>query len=144
VPQYDGSLVDPYACGTFEIGPLASAGRTVVQFGGNTGCTGDADPTGIYDSSTNTWSAGPMCQRCADPNGTTLCTLADSPAAVLRTATSCLRRAVMSAVMSKIPTHFFEFTTSNAINQVADAPTEIRGTRLATLSIFLSCPMARF
>jgi hypothetical protein len=112
------SLVDPYACGNYEIGPAPlRPDGTVVQFGGNTGCTGDADPTGIYDSTTGVWSAGPNVPEVCGSNGTTQCDLADAPAAVLPNGNILF--AADTGAFEK-PTHFFEFTTLNAINQVAD------------------------
>jgi hypothetical protein len=112
------SLVDPYACGNYEIGPAPlRPDGTVVQFGGNTGCTGDADPTGIYDSTTGVWSAGPNVPEVCGSNGTTQCDLADAPAAVLPNG-NILFGAETGAY--EPPSHFFEFTTLNAINQVAD------------------------
>ncbi len=116
------SLVDPYACGQFEIGPAPlRPDGTVVQFGGNTGCTGDADPTGIYDSTTGVWSAGPNVPEVCGSNGTTQCTLEDSPAAVLPNGNILFAVSAYAGIAADaLPTHFFEFTTSNAINQVAD------------------------
>lgn len=112
------SLVDPYACGNYEIGPAPlRPDGTVVQFGGNTGCTGDADPTGIYDSTTGVWSAGPNVPEVCASNGTTQCDLADAPAAVLPNGNILF--AADTGAFEK-PSHFFEFTTLNAINQVAD------------------------
>ncbi len=135
------SLVDPYACGTFEIGPAAlRPDGTVVQFGGNTGCTGDADPTGIYDSSTNTWSAGPNVPEVCGSNGTTLCTLADAPAAVLPNGNILFAASGYVGGNVQIPTHFFEFTTSNAINQVADAPDGDSGNTVSDSFNFLVLP----
>jgi hypothetical protein len=116
------SLVDPYACGNYEIGPAPlRPDGTVVQFGGNTGCTGDADPTGIYNSNTGIWIAGPNVPEVCGPNGTTQCTLEDSPAAVLPNGNILFAASAFAGmVVDELPTHFFEFTTGNAINQVAD------------------------
>jgi len=116
------SLVDPYACGQFEIGPAPlRPDGTVVQFGGNTGCTGDADPTGIYNSNTEIWIAGPNIPEVCGSNGTTQCNLEDSPAAVLPNGNILFAASAYAGIdVDELPTHFFEFTTSNAINQVAD------------------------
>ncbi len=112
------SLVDPYACANYEIGPAPlRPDGTVVQFGGNTGCTGEADPTGIYDSTTGVWSAGPNVPEVCGSNGTTQCNLADAPAAVLPNGNILFGA---ETGYGKAPSHFFEFTTLNAINQVAD------------------------
>ena len=108
------SLVDPIACGNYEIGPAPlRPDGTVVQFGGDTGCTGDADPIGIYDSSTGVWSAGPNVPNVSGANFN----LADAPAAVLPNGNILF---AANPGYGKKPTHFFEFTTLNAINQVAD------------------------
>ena len=93
---------------------------TVVAFGGNTGCNGysdptSADPTAIYDSTTNNWSAGPYVP---DVDGVYL-NLADAPVAVLPNGNILF---AASPGFAQDSTHFFEFTTSNTINQVADAP----------------------
>ncbi len=112
------SLVDPIACGNYEIGPAPlRPDGTVVQFGGNSGCNGAADPTGIYDSSTGVWSAGPNIPEVCGSNGTTQCDLADAPAAVLPNGNILFGA---ETGYGEAPSHFFEFTTLNAINQVAD------------------------
>lgn len=112
------SIVDPATCGNDEIGPAVTRpDGTVVAFGGNTGCTGEADPTAIYDASKNTWAQGPNVPAACGDNGTTDCTLADAPAAMLPNG-NILFAASAGAYQS--PTHFFEFTSANAINQVAD------------------------
>jgi hypothetical protein len=85
----------------------------VVAFGGNTGCTGAADPIGIYDSTTGAWSAGPNVPTLSGVNFS----LADAPAAVLPNGNILF---AASPGYASPPTHFFEFTTLNAINQVAD------------------------
>jgi len=114
------SLIDPYACGNFEIGPaVLRPDGTLVAFGGNTGCvTGaTADPTAIYSSSSGTWAAGPDVPAVCGDDGATSCDLADAPAALLPNGNVLF---AASAGYGNAPTHFFEFTTSNAINQVAD------------------------
>jgi hypothetical protein len=135
------SLVDPYTCGNFEIGPAPlRPDGTVVQFGGNTGCTGEADPTGIYDSSTGVWSAGPNIPEVCASNGTTPCTLADSPAAVLPNGNILFAASGYVGGYVRIPTHFFEFTTSNAINQVADDPYGLSANSFSDSFNFLVLP----
>jgi hypothetical protein len=112
------SLIDPTACGNFEIGPAVTRpDGTVVAFGGNTGCTGQPDPTAIYQSSKNTWIQGPNVPAACGSGGTTNCTLADAPAAMLPSG-NILFAASAGAYHS--PTHFFEFTSANTIEQVAD------------------------
>jgi hypothetical protein len=115
------SLVDPYECGNFEIGPAAvRPGGTVVAFGGNTGCKAAGsppDPTAIYQISAGTWSAGPNVPAVCGKQGTKNCDLADAPAAVLPDGNILF---AASAGYGDAPTHFFEYTTANAINQVAD------------------------
>jgi hypothetical protein len=112
------SLVDPAACGTNEIGPAVVRGATLVAFGGNTGCTTPAtDPTAIYNIGTNTWTTGPVVPSVCGSDGTSPCTLADAPAALLRTGNILF---AASAGYGTAPTHFFEFTRGNSITQVSD------------------------
>ncbi len=107
-------LADPYACGNFEIGPAAlRPDGTVVAFGGNTGCTGAVDPTAIFDSTTGMWTAGPSVPIVSGKKFN----LADAPAAVLPNGNILF---AASPGYGLNPTHFFEFTSANAINQVAD------------------------
>jgi hypothetical protein len=112
------SLIDPTACGNYEIGPAVTRpDGTVVAFGGNTGCTGQADPTVIYKSSDNTWTQGPNVPAACGSGGTTNCTLADAPAAMLPNGNILF---AASAGAYRSPTHFFEFSRANAVDQVAD------------------------
>jgi hypothetical protein len=121
------SLVDPYQCRNWEIGPAAlRPDGSLVAFGGNSGCVSGetADPTAIYDSSNGLWSAGPnvpaVCGTGTPP--TTSCSLADAPAALLPNGNILF---AASAGAGSQPTHFFEFTSAtssspNTINQVTD------------------------
>jgi hypothetical protein len=118
------SLVDPAKCGNFEIGPaVLRPDGTLVAFGGNSGCVAPtADPTAIYDSAKGTWSAGPNIPALCGSGGTSSCTLADAPAAVLPDGNILFGASALYAVA---PTHFFEYTSAtstdpNTINQVAD------------------------
>ncbi len=117
------SLPDPYVCGNFEIGPaVMRPDGTLVAFGGNTGCAAEAgsakvDPTAIYNTGTGTWSAGKSVPHVCGTSGTAHCTLADAPAALLPNGNILF---AASAGYGKHPTHFFEYTSTNAINQVAD------------------------
>jgi hypothetical protein len=112
------SLVDPSQCGNFEIGPaIVRADGTLVAFGGNTGCSGQADPTAIYNVAANSWVQGPNVPAICGTNGTTSCDLADAPAALLPNGNILF---AASSGYGDSPTHFFEFTTANTINQVAD------------------------
>jgi hypothetical protein len=113
------SLVDPVACGSFEIGPAVTRGDgTVVAFGGNTGCQAPtADPTAIYNVANVSWTAGPNVPALCGSNGTLSCSLPDSPAA-LEPDGAILFAA--SSGFGGFPTHFFEFSATNAITQVAD------------------------
>jgi hypothetical protein len=118
------SLVDPYQCGNFEIGPAAlRPDGSLVAFGGNSGCVAPtADPTAIYDSTNGTWSAGPNVPALCGTGGKSSCALADAPAAVLPDGNILF---AASARYAKAPTHFFEYTSAtstspNTINQVAD------------------------
>lgn len=113
------SLVDPYVCGNFEIGPAVLRGDgTVVAFGGNTGCAAPtADPTAIYDSARNRWSAGPNLPAVCGTQGNLSCDLADAPAALLPDGNILF---AASDGFGDSPTHFFEFTASNTVQQVSD------------------------
>jgi hypothetical protein len=113
------SLPDPYTCGNFEIGPAVLRGDgTVVAFGGNTGCTASpADPTAIYKYKQNKWIAGPNVPALCGSAGTTSCDLADAPAALEPNGNILF---AASAAYGGKPTHFFEFTTTNTIQQVSD------------------------
>ena len=113
------SLVDPYACGNYEIGPAVTRGDgTVVGFGGNSGCQAPtADPTAVFNVKTSTWTAGPYVPAICGSGGTTSCSLPDSPAALEPDG------AILFAASSSFggfPTHFFEFSAQNTIAQVAD------------------------
>jgi len=109
------SLVDPAACGNWEIGPaVVRPDGTVVAFGGNTGCTSPAsDPTAIYNSSSNNWTSGPNIPAIGGQNFD----LADAPAALLPDGNILF---AASPGYGGSPTHFFEFSTTNTIAQVAD------------------------
>jgi hypothetical protein len=114
------SIVDPIVCGNFEIGPAVLRGDgTVVAFGGNTGCVAGAtaDPTVIYNSAANTWAAGPNIPAVCGSDGATACDLADAPAALLPDGNILF---AASAGYGGNPTHFFEYTPGNTINQVSD------------------------
>ena len=113
------SLVDPYACQNFEIGPAVLRGDgTVVGFGGNSGCQAStADPTAIYKYKTNRWIAGPNVPAVCGSDGTASCSLPDSPAALLPNGNILF---AASANFGGKPTHFFEYTTTNTIQQVSD------------------------
>jgi hypothetical protein len=113
------SLVDPTACGNDALGPAVTRpDGTVVAFGGNTGCTASpADPTAIYTASSNSWISGPNVPAVCGANGTTSCNLAEAPAVMLPNGNILF---AANAGYLSAPTHFFEFTSANAINQVAD------------------------
>jgi hypothetical protein len=114
------SLADPQQCGSWEIGPaVLRPDGTVVAFGGNTGCVSGhtADPTAIYNSTAGTWTRSHNIPALCGTGGTTNCTLADAPAALLPSGNILF---AASAGDGSQPTHFFEFTTSNTIHQVAD------------------------
>lgn len=111
------SLVDPITCGNFEIGPaVLRPNGTVVYFGGNTGCVSgnSADPTAIYDSNNISWNPGPYVPAAC---GGLSCDLADAPAALLPNGNVLF---AASPGYGNSPTHFFEFSAANAINQVSD------------------------
>jgi hypothetical protein len=114
------SLVDPYECGTFEIGPaVMRPDGKLIAFGANTGCKGapsKVSPTAIYDTA-GTWRAGPNIPAVCGKDGTTNCTLADAPAALLPNGNILF---AASSGYGDRPTHFFEFTTGNTIQQVSD------------------------
>jgi hypothetical protein len=114
------SLADP--CGYYEIGPAVTRpDGTTVAFGGVTGtgtpgkCTAAPDPTAIYTASSNSWVQGPNVPNCGI--GIIIyCTLADAPAAMLPNGNILFA----ASRANEAPTHFFEFTSTNTINQVAD------------------------
>jgi hypothetical protein len=113
------SLPDPSTCGNWEIGPaVMRAGGDVVAFGGNTGCKGvtPTDPTAIYSSKKGTWTAGPNIPATCGLGGTTSCTLADAPAALLPDGNILFGA---SAGYAQTPTHFFELS-GKKITQVSD------------------------
>ena len=113
-------LADPYECGNWEIGPaVMRPDGTLVAFGGNTGCKGvpKPDPTAIYDTANGTWSAGRNIPALCGTGGKTSCSLADAPAALLPSGNILF---AASAGAGSQPTHFFEFTSSDTIVQVAD------------------------
>ena len=112
------SLHDPAVCGNFEIGPAVTRpDGTTVAFGGNSLCPAQggkpADPTAIYTASTITWVAGPNVPGVGGANYT----LADAPAAMLPDGNILFAGSPGYGVT---PTHFFEFTAGNTINQVSD------------------------
>ena len=115
------SLVDPYECGNFEIGPaVVRPDGTLVAFGGNSGCNeapSKVDPTAIFDSNSGTWSAGPDVPAVCGKTGLKHCSLPDAPAAILPNGNILF---AASAGYGGSPTHFFEFTAQNTIQQVAD------------------------
>jgi hypothetical protein len=117
------SLIDPTQCGKFEMGPAVTrADGTTVAFGGNSGCTSSpADPTAIYTAAANSWVQGPNVPAVCGASGTTSCTLADAPAALLPSG-NILFAASAGYGNVNPPTHFFEFSSGNTINQVADPP----------------------
>jgi hypothetical protein len=113
-------LADPYKCGNWEIGPaVMRPDGTLVAFGGNTGCKGvpKPDPTAIYDTADGTWSAGRNIPALCGTGGTTSCSLADAPAALLPDGNILF---AASAGAGSQPTHFFEYASADTIKQVAD------------------------
>jgi FG-GAP-like repeat len=111
-------LINPPSCGLFEIGPAVTRpDGTVVAFGGITACGGTTDPTGIYNPFNDTWIQGPSLPTICGTNSTTMCTLADAPAALLPNGNILF---AASAGFQQTPAHWFEFTSTNAINQVVD------------------------
>lgn len=114
------SLPDPYQCGNFEIGPAVVRGDgKVVAFGGNTGCVAGAtaDPTAILDVKSGAWSLGPYLPAVCGPDGATSCDLADAPAALLPNGSILF---AASAGYGTAPTHFFEFSRKDTVEQVSD------------------------
>jgi hypothetical protein len=114
------SLPDPYQCGNFEIGPAVVRGDgKVIAFGGNTGCVAGAtaDPTALYDVKAGTWSPGPYLPALCGSDGATSCDLADAPAALMPNGAILF---AASAGYGQSPTHFFEFSRKNTVEQVSD------------------------
>ncbi len=110
------SLADP--CGYGEIGPaLTRPDGTVVAFGGNTGCNSPPDPTAIYNSSNGTWASGPNIPALCGGSGTTACTLADAPVAVLPNGNLLFAASTgggWSGSGYPAVTQFFEFTSATS------------------------------
>ena len=130
-------------CGSVEIGPAPlRPDGTVVQLGGyacgfdNTYPSATPDPTGIYDSTTGTWSAGPYVPVV---DGLFL-SIPDGPAAVLPNGNILFAASPWAGYANEPPTHFFEFTTANAINQVADAPDPVSEYLISNAFNFLVLP----
>lgn len=114
----------------------------MVQFGGyacgfdNTYPSSTPDPTGIYDSTTGTWSAGPYVPVV---DGLFL-SIPDGPAAVLPNGNILFPASPWAGYANEGPTHFFEFTTANTINQVADAPYPVSALLISNAFNFLVLP----
>jgi hypothetical protein len=103
---------------SFEVGPLVMRPNgTAVSFPGITTGTGQ---TAIYDTSTNTWSLGPLMPSVAGVPYT----MADAPAAVLRNGNVLLAMSPSNWPASNTfpaPTHYFELDiNTNTFTQVAD------------------------
>jgi len=115
------SLVDPYQCGNYEIGPaVLRPDGSLVAFGGNTGCAAaasGADPTAIYDTKSGHWRAGPDIPAVCGIEGNEYCSLADAPAALLPNGNILF---AASSGYGDPPTHFFEFNPDDTITQVRD------------------------
>ena len=108
---------------SIELGPqVLRPDGTVVVFGGTT--TGTTH-TAIFNSSTILWEQGPDIPSVCGASGSTPCTLADAPAALLPSGSI-----LFAASPSNWPTrssflkgtHFFEMDTTNVITQVSDPP----------------------
>ncbi len=98
---------------TFEMGPqLLRPDGTVVAFGATS--NGPAH-TGIFNSYTSTWTAGPDLPNVDGQ----FYTLVDAPAALLPDG-NVLFAASPGPYIT--PVHFFELDTEGGINQVADTP----------------------
>ncbi len=120
-PKTPVSMPDQDVCGNFEIGPAALRGDgTLVQFGGNTGCSAGGspiDPTAILNTKTRQWVQGPNVPSICGTNGATACSLADAPAAVMPDGNILF---AASSGYGDAPTHFFEYGAGNTITQVSD------------------------
>jgi hypothetical protein len=112
---------------SFELGPqvlrpdgtvVAFAGTT-CNFSSNKSCSNGTlkvvSPTAIYNSTTGTWKVGPNLPTVGGRNYT----LADAPAA-LEPNGKVLFAASPNYITLAMPTHFFEFSSTNTIAQVAD------------------------
>jgi hypothetical protein len=118
------SLTDPgkVSCDQ-EIGPaVVRPDGTVVAFGGYSGCDNETvpDPIAIYASSTGTWSAGPNLPAICGPDGATICSLSDAPAALLPNGNILFAPSGIVNGNGNAPTLFFEFTGANTMTQVAE------------------------
>jgi hypothetical protein len=89
---------------SFEIGPqVLMYNRKVIAFGGT---TANVAHTALYDTTHNTWAAGPDLPSSCGPNGNLPCTLADAPATLLPNGKVLF---VASAGKFKTPAKFFEY-----------------------------------
>ena len=89
---------------TFEMGPVVMMyNGSAIAFGGN---TANVAHTGLYNTATGLWSAGPnLPQSCGAANNL-FCTLADAPAAVLPNGNVLF---AASPGAFNAPVHFFEY-----------------------------------
>ena len=123
------SLADPAVCASGEIGPaVLRPDGTLVAFGGysladcaSTTSGFTTDPTAIYNSSNNTWAAGPNVPSKCGTNSNAGCTMADAPAAMLPNG-NILFAAAPGYTSAGV--HFFEYgsaSAGNTITQVSDS-----------------------
>jgi hypothetical protein len=98
----------------FEMGPqVLRADGTVAVFSAVT--TGAVAGTAIFNPAARTWARGPNLPTIAGRNYD----LADAPAAWIPNGKVLI---AASPGFARAPTHFFELSTANAIEQVADTP----------------------
>jgi hypothetical protein len=126
-PKQLADCQNPGNSPSFEVGPqILRPDGTVVAFAGTTcssmnnshcdsGVLSVVSRTAIYNSTTRKWNAGPDLPKVAGR----YYTLDDAPAA-LEPNGKVLFAASPNYLRFVKPTHFFEFSTSNTIAQVAD------------------------
>ena len=92
---------------TFEMGPVVMMyNGSALAFGGN---TANVAHTGLYNTATGVWTAGPnLPQTCGAANNL-FCTLADAPAAMLPNGNVLF---AASPGAFNAPVHFFEYLTA--------------------------------
>lgn len=119
---------------TYEIGPqvLMYNGK-VIAFGGN---TANVAHTALYDTSANTWSAGPDLPQTCGSGGTSYCTLADAPATLMPNGKVLF---VASAGAFNAPAKFFEYDPGT--NGFAAAPGTADASSITSFYVnFLTLP----
>ncbi len=100
---------------TYEIGPnQMTYNGTAIAFGGN---TANVAHSALYNTATNTWSAGPNLPTTCGSVGNSPCTMADAPSTIMPNGNVLI---AASAGAFHSPANFFEFNPST--NAFTPAP----------------------